>query len=76
LTRNMPKDAVITYDDVVLPAGRLADRLRGEQYLKFRGETWLNDLLAASQPTDRANQYAVAAVANRRSDRPAILSHK
>ena len=27
------KDAVITYDDVVLPAGRLADRLRAEQYL-------------------------------------------
>src|SRR5882757_6025098 len=76
LIRNMPKDAVITYDDVVLPAGRLADRLRGEQYLKFRGETWLNDLLASSQPADRANQYAVAAVANRRSDRPAILSHE
>ena len=76
LTRNMPKDAVITYDDVVLPAGRLADRLRGEQYRKFRGETWLNDLLASSQPADRANQYAVAAVANRRSDQSVILSHE
>jgi hypothetical protein len=74
--RNMPKDAVITYDDVVLPAGRLADRLRGEQYLKFRGETWLNDLLAASQPADRAEQYAVAAGARNRSDWPASLSHK
>jgi predicted homoserine dehydrogenase-like protein len=45
--RNLPKDAVVTYDDVILPAGRLADRLRGEQYLRFRGESWLNDLLAA-----------------------------
>ena len=49
LTRDIAKDAVITYDDVVLPAGRLADRLRAEQYRKFRGETWLQDLLAASQ---------------------------
>ena len=36
---------VITYDDVVLPAGRLADQLRAEQYRKFCGETWLQDLL-------------------------------
>jgi predicted homoserine dehydrogenase-like protein len=50
LKRGISKDAVITYDDVVLPAGRLADRLRGEQYLKFRGETWLNDLLDATRP--------------------------
>jgi predicted homoserine dehydrogenase-like protein len=54
LRRDMPKDAVITYDDVVLPAGRLADRLRADQYMKFRGETWLSDLLAASPPTNRA----------------------
>ena len=74
LTRNMPKDAVITYDDVVLPAGRLADRLRGEQYRKFRGETWLNDLLATSQPTTK--QYAVAASTHNRSDWPGIHSHK
>jgi len=45
LLRDIAKDAVITYDDVVLPAGRLADRLRAEQYRKFRGETWLQDLL-------------------------------
>ena len=44
LKRRIAKDAVITYDDVVLPPGRLADRLRAEQYLKFRGETWLNDM--------------------------------
>jgi predicted homoserine dehydrogenase-like protein len=52
LRRDMPKDAVITYDDVVLPAGRLADRLRAEQYMKFREETWLSDLLAASHSDD------------------------
>ncbi|MCA6114363.1 NAD(P)-dependent oxidoreductase [Bradyrhizobium sp. WSM 1738] len=53
LTRNIAKDAVITYDDVVLPAGRLADRLRAEQYCKFRGETWLVDLLTTTQGTGR-----------------------
>ena len=37
------KDEVITYDDVVLPEGRLADRLRAEQYRHFRGETWLEE---------------------------------
>ncbi len=36
---------MLTYDDVELPAGRLADRLRAEQYRHFRGETWLADLL-------------------------------
>ena len=45
LLRDVPKDSVITYNDVVLPAGRMADRLRAEQYRKFRGETWLQDLL-------------------------------
>jgi hypothetical protein len=31
---------------VDLPPDRLADRLRAEQYLHFRGETWLQDLIA------------------------------
>jgi predicted homoserine dehydrogenase-like protein len=44
LKRDVPKDAVITYDDVSLPPGRLADRLRAEQYRKFKGETWLEEL--------------------------------
>jgi predicted homoserine dehydrogenase-like protein len=48
LLKDIAKDAVIAYDDVVLPAGRLADRLRAEQYRRFRGETWLLDLLDAS----------------------------
>src|SRR5215470_16608900 len=49
LKRRIAKDAVITYNDVIVPAGRLADRLRAEQYCKFRGETWLKELLAAPQ---------------------------
>jgi predicted homoserine dehydrogenase-like protein len=46
LLRDIPKDAVITYDDVRLPADRLADQLRAEQYRVFRGETWLEERLA------------------------------
>ncbi len=45
LKRDVPKDAVLTYDDVALPPGRLADRLRAEQYRLFRGETWLEELM-------------------------------
>jgi predicted homoserine dehydrogenase-like protein len=60
LRRRIAKDAVITYDDVVLPAGRLADRLRAEQYRKFRGETWLKDLLTAPQIAEQARQAAVS----------------
>jgi predicted homoserine dehydrogenase-like protein len=43
LTRSIRKDGVITYDDVELPPGRLADQLRAEQYLHFRGESWLEE---------------------------------
>jgi predicted homoserine dehydrogenase-like protein len=35
LKRDVPKDAVLTYDDVELPAGRLCDRLRAEQNAYF-----------------------------------------
>jgi predicted homoserine dehydrogenase-like protein len=35
LRRAIAKDDVITYDDVELPADRLADRLRDEQYERF-----------------------------------------
>jgi len=44
--RDVPKDAVITYDDVALPPNRLADQLRAEQYRHFRGENWLEELIA------------------------------
>lgn len=46
LKRDIAKDAVITYDDVTLPPNRLADQLRAEQYRVFRGETWLEELVA------------------------------
>jgi len=45
LVRDIRKDSVIRYGDVVLPQGRIADRLRAEQYRHFRGETWLEDIL-------------------------------
>ncbi|MBV6433905.1 MAG: hypothetical protein IANPNBLG_04139 [Bryobacteraceae bacterium] len=45
LMRDIPKDSVITYDDVTLPPDRLADQLRAEQYRHFRAETWLEELL-------------------------------
>ena len=35
LTRDVPKDAVLTYADVELPAGRLIDKLRAEQNAAF-----------------------------------------
>jgi predicted homoserine dehydrogenase-like protein len=48
LRRAIPKDSVISYDDVELPLGRLADRLRLEQYKHFRGENWLEEYLLPS----------------------------
>jgi predicted homoserine dehydrogenase-like protein len=35
LRRDVPKDQVLTYDDVILPEGRLIDRLREEQRAYF-----------------------------------------
>jgi predicted homoserine dehydrogenase-like protein len=46
--RDIKKDTVITYNDVNLPPGRLADRLRAEQYKHFRGESWLEELLSVA----------------------------
>jgi predicted homoserine dehydrogenase-like protein len=46
LKRDVAKDSVITYDDVTLPPNRLADQLRAEQYRVFRGETWLEEMVA------------------------------
>ena len=50
LRRDVAKDEVLTYDDVTLPRGRIADRLRAEQYAHFRGDTWLQEHLAQSEP--------------------------
>ena len=48
LRRDVSQDEVLTYEDVELPPGRLADRLRAEQYRHFRGETWLEELLTTT----------------------------
>ena len=48
LVRDISKDEVVTYDDVDLPAGRVADRLRAEQYREFMGETWLDERISAA----------------------------
>jgi predicted homoserine dehydrogenase-like protein len=58
LKRDVPKDGVIGYEDVELPADRVADRLRAEQYRHFRGETWLEELLAAGAVAGRAGASA------------------
>jgi predicted homoserine dehydrogenase-like protein len=50
LKRPIPKDQVISYFDVELPEGRLADQLRAEQYRHFRRETWLSDFLPPHPP--------------------------
>jgi predicted homoserine dehydrogenase-like protein len=47
LRRDIAADAVLTYEDVDLPPGRIADQLRAEQYRRFRGETWLDERLLA-----------------------------
>ena len=39
LLRSIARDEVITYDDVVLPEGRLADQFRREQYSHFFGSS-------------------------------------
>ena len=45
LKRAIRRDEVLTYDDVDLPSGRIADSLRAEQYRHFRDETWLEEHL-------------------------------
>ncbi|MBZ5676614.1 MAG: NAD(P)-dependent oxidoreductase [Acidobacteriia bacterium] len=46
LLRDIPKDSVVTYDDVTLPPDRLGDQLRAEQYRVFRSATWLEELVS------------------------------
>jgi predicted homoserine dehydrogenase-like protein len=55
LRRDVARDAVLTYDDVELPAGRLADRLRAEQYRHFRGESWLEEVVPGGRDRERAD---------------------
>jgi predicted homoserine dehydrogenase-like protein len=65
LKRAVAKDQVLTYADVELPEGRIADRLRAEQYVHFRGETWLQDLLKGQpRPPSRPEVRAPGAPAS------------
>ncbi len=57
LVRDVNKDSVIRYSDVVLPQGRLADRLRAEQYRHFLGRD-----LAGRRVESRRLIIAVAAM--------------
>lgn len=62
LLRDVAMDQVLTYADVELPAGRLADRLRAEQYVHFRGERWLADRLERVASPDVRATIAMARV--------------
>ena len=50
---------MLTYDDVELPKGRLADRLRAEQYRHFRGDLWLEDHLSAGTKAEANHRELV-----------------
>jgi predicted homoserine dehydrogenase-like protein len=56
IRRDVKKDCVLTYSDVDLPAGRLADRLRAEQYRHFRAENWLEDLIGNNDQSRSATK--------------------
>jgi predicted homoserine dehydrogenase-like protein len=60
MKRAVAKDQVLTYDAVELPAGRLADRLRAEQYRHFGGATWLEEHLQLTQGAASARKAAFA----------------
>ena len=62
LNRDIPKDQVLTYDDVELPDGRLADQLRAEQYRHFRGESWLAERFTNAMQTGAVESRAAEVV--------------
>jgi predicted homoserine dehydrogenase-like protein len=59
LTRAIPKDQPLTYNDVELPKGRIADRLRAEQYRHFRSEHWLEEHLKNANDAVRNESRAL-----------------
>jgi predicted homoserine dehydrogenase-like protein len=60
MKRAVAKDEVLTYDAVELPAGRLADRLRAEQYRHFGNATWLEEHLQRTQGAESTQTAALA----------------
>src|SRR3954469_15037461 len=60
LKHPIPKDQALTYNDVELPEGRIADKLRAEQYRHFRGEHWLEEHLQGAKVPATARATASA----------------
>src|SRR5881296_957891 len=60
MKRAVAKDQVLAYDDVELPVGRLADRLRAEQYRHFGNATWLEEHLQRTQGAASTRKEAFA----------------
>jgi predicted homoserine dehydrogenase-like protein len=56
LLRDIPKDRVLTYDDVELPQGRLIDSLRAEQEEMFFGPSWNTAARAKTRVTNSSSQ--------------------
>jgi len=56
LLRDIPKDGVLTYDDVELPQGRLIDSLRAEQEEMFFGPSWNAAARAKTRVTNPSSQ--------------------
>ncbi len=62
LKRDIPKDQALRYADVELPAGRIADTLRAEQYAHFRGENWLTEAIKPSTSKVHVAEIALSTV--------------
>lgn len=60
LKRAIAKDQALTYDDVELPRGRIADQLRAEQYRHFRDERWLEEHLKKTHEEVRTESSVLA----------------
>jgi predicted homoserine dehydrogenase-like protein len=60
MKRALAKDQVLTYDDVELPVGRLADALRAEQYRHFSDSAWLEEFLQSTQEAASSKNEAIA----------------
>jgi len=60
MKRAVAKDQVLAYDDVELPVGRVADRLRAEQYRHFGNATWLEEHLQRTQGAASTRKEAFA----------------
>ncbi|RYU75455.1 NAD(P)H-dependent oxidoreductase [Hymenobacter persicinus] len=54
LRHDVPKDQVLTYDDVILPEGRLIDKLRREQ------EAYFGPVAASARPVEAESAVALA----------------